>query len=111
MLFHKPKRNRYLDDGTFQNAMRIWEEEEPLRVANATKSMDDKIKEALTHRMLKALSSRQIDIIERNIDKMVAEDGERVTPSMILGVYELTVTLVWPEAATDKYTSPSLHFP
>jgi len=111
MLINMPERKRYLDDKTFQNAMRIWHEEASEREANLNKPLKEKVSEALTSNMISALSERQLRIIERMVDKDVDEWGDKITPDMILGSYELVVTLIWPEQATRVYESSSLHFP
>ena len=111
MLINIPERKRYLDDKAFQSAMRIWHEEETAREANLSKPLKEKVSDALMPNMISALSERQLRIIERMVDKDVDEWGNKITPDMILGSYELVVTLIYPEPATDKYASPSLHFP
>jgi len=111
MFIDEPERRSYLDNVTYKNAMQIWHEEEPLRKANINKSLKQKVTEALTPEMISALSDRQLDIIDRQVSKDVDDYGNKVTPEMILGSYELVVTLIWPEPATDKYADSSLHFP
>jgi len=80
MLINIPERKRYLDDKTFQNAMRIWHEEESEREANLNKPLKEKVSEALTPNMISALSERQLRIIERMVDKDVDEWGNKITP-------------------------------
>jgi hypothetical protein len=111
MFIEIPDRKGYLDDETFQNAMRIWNEEKPLREANLLKPLLQKVSEALTPDMRSALSSRQQEILERQVDANIEKYGNKITPDMILGSYELVVTLIWPEQATRKYESSTLHFP
>ena len=111
MFINKPNRRSYLDGATFQNAIRIWHEEEFVRDENSNKSLKEKVSEALTPNMISALSERQLSILERQVDKDINDYGNKITPDMILGSYELVVTLIWPEPATDKYASPSMHFP
>jgi len=91
--------------------MRIWNEEKPLREANLAKPLLQKVCEALTPDMRSALSVRQQDIFERQVDADVEMYGDKITPEIILGSYELVVTLIWPEQATRKYESNTLHFP